>query len=397
MIREKVSKMNNNSRPPSGRRSTKAVQLANKEQEFKDMNAALEEKTASLINEAESVLRDQDSLFADLDSEVSLSHGNNTSYSGYSASEDITIDTTPQQQQSIKTKSNVSKKQIKQRPVSGPSRRPISAGTSSQKKKEMKPRAQTSKGTRTQPSMNLIEERATLADRISTLELEAADDIYSPSNMNENVLPDVANDMGPDAIIRFLKAKLRVMQEELEETISKSREKSSMIARLENEMKDRNDSEVSLSKRNEQLQNTIEKHKSTQEEIRAKNSYLESEVTNLKKDLDGKKRESKQSASNKNTLEVRLNRALEEVEKYKSALQKSKESSKVLNDTERKKLEQLQNENKKLEKQKTELMTAFKKQLKLIDVLKRQKMHIEAAKMLEFTEEEFIRALDWGK
>ena len=67
------------------------------------------------------------------------------------------------------------------------------------------------------------------------------------------------------------------------------------------------------------------------------------------------------------------------------------------NDSTRREMEKLVQDNRKLERERNELLQAFKKQMKLIDVIKRQKMHIESAKLLAFTEDEFVQTLELGE
>ncbi len=55
---------------------------------------------------------------------------------------------------------------------------------------------------------------------------------------------------------------------------------------------------------------------------------------------------------------------------------------------------ELSNRVKSLEKQRNDLLSAFRKQMKLIDILKRQRMHVEASRLLSFTEEEFLKTLN---
>lgn len=51
---------------------------------------------------------------------------------------------------------------------------------------------------------------------------------------------------------------------------------------------------------------------------------------------------------------------------------------------------------KHLERQRGELMNVLRKQAKLIDVLRRQRAHLEAARLLAYTEDEFMRTLEAG-
>ena len=94
--------------------------------------------------------------------------------------------------------------------------------------------------------------------------------------------------------------------------------------------------------------------------------------------------------------ETHLKRALETVSRLKTQVSELQTNVQGDSTGQQTKNDVLEGRIKLLEKQRTDLISAFKKQMKLIDVLKRQKIHIEASRLLAFTEEEFVRTLDWG-
>uniref|UniRef100_A0A8C8ACW2 Testis expressed 9 n=1 Tax=Otus sunia TaxID=257818 RepID=A0A8C8ACW2_9STRI len=218
----------------------------------------------------------------------------------------------------------------------------------------------------------------------------------SPDCLDDDIIPSVGNDIGAEAQIRFLKAQLRVMQEELDGVVCECRKKDDENQNLKSQLKDTEEENTRLQRTIRMQHSQTEKYKMLSQEANSKSEGLQQEVIALGKELDSLKRVQKQAATSQSATEVRLNRALEEAERYKAELNSLKQSNKDVAKQELKTIEELKTENKKLQKQKGDLMTAFKKQLKLIDILKRQKMHIEAARMLSFTEEEFMKALEWG-
>ena len=114
-----------------------------------------------------------------------------------------------------------------------------------------------------------------------------------------------------------------------------------------------------------------------------------------KNEGEAAKRE-KSNAGDVRSKDVRLNRALEELERTKAQLKALKEDR--LNERgDRDEMVKLSHENVRLRKRQAELILAFKKQNKLIDILKRQKLHVEAATLLGFTEAEFCKTLELGE
>lgn len=234
-----------------------------------------------------------------------------------------------------------------------------------------------------------------LAKTISRIEGQLDEDGL-PECAEDDSFCGVSKDIGTEAQIRFLKAKLHVMQEELDSVVCECSKKEDKIQDLKSKVKNLEEDCVRQQRTVTSQQSQIEKYKNLFEEANKKCDELQQQLSSVERELESKRRLQKQAASSQSATEVRLNRALEEAEKYKVELSKLRQTNKDITNEDHQKIEVLKSENKKLERQKGELMIGFKKQLKLIDILKRQKMHIEAAKMLSFSEEEFMKALEWG-
>ncbi|XP_056317717.1 testis-expressed protein 9 [Danio aesculapii] len=354
------------------------MDLLAREEEYKLLNAKLEAKTAEIVRDAEKIMRDQNEVLSkpiftrisiDSDSDFEVSGKPDAKKEPTSKQPTMTI--------------------MKNKSISAKSSKPNKSGN----------RKIPLKAPQTAVDDVAIPEDFgdfSLAKTISKIEDRVGDDL-TEERLQDDIIPSAGDEMGAEAQIRFLKAKLRVMQEELNRLSYTCNKKDDENSTLTSKLKDLEEERARLQRTTNIQQTQVEKQKALAEESSRKSEGLQQQMAALQKELESMKRTHKQAASTHSATEVRLNRALEEAEKTKTQLNKLKQSTKDLSSQEHQKIEALQADNRKLERQKAELIVGFKKQLKLIDILKRQKMHYEAAKLLSFTEEEFMKALDWGK
>uniref|UniRef100_A0AAV2LUL8 Testis expressed 9 n=1 Tax=Knipowitschia caucasica TaxID=637954 RepID=A0AAV2LUL8_KNICA len=340
-----------------------------KEEHYKLLNAELEAKNADIIRQADLLLKEQNTLFSKPLSTVKL-----TDFEEDGRIMTTLHDSSEKPHIKVKTKHQATFKAIH----------------SGKQPKDKTIRSKISSGNYL---VALEEEAGTfLSKTILNMEEKMNEEQFSDPFFIETKTPDVS-----DAQMRVLKAKFRIMQEELDQLTSEYYKKDDENIRLNSKIKELEEERSKLQKSESILKTQIEKHKVLVETSDKKCEGLQMHIVELNKEIESLNRSSKQTATLHNNVEIRLNRATEESQRLKSELNKIKQMNKDKSDEQYQGRENLQAENKNLKKQKAELVIGFKKQLKLIDILKRQRMHFEASKLLSFTEEEFMKALDWGE
>ncbi|KAJ3172502.1 Golgin sub A member 2 [Geranomyces variabilis] len=225
-------------------------------------------------------------------------------------------------------------------------------------------------------------------------DVEAANTSLDTGSQHPTV-DDVPEAVGAEASNRLLKAKLQVMKHDMDKLIAQHEIKNATIQTLEQKLKTIEGERNKNARAMQSLHGETSKYQSQNEELKRRAESAEAEVAALRKTLDVHNRAQRHSETETNAKEIRLNRALDEIERRKQLASKASTEAKERLEESKRTLEKLLQDHRRVHKQKAELLAAFKKQLQLVDVLKRQKIHLESAKLLEIAEQDFVRALNW--
>lgn len=202
-----------------------------------------------------------------------------------------------------------------------------------------------------------------------------------------------------DANSRYNKARVNQLQQQLDNSEQLRIKLNEHVKSLERELKTEREEGKKTRKQVQLLeadQRRSARRSSAPTNGASDTAAMQQEIAALKKDQHTSERLVKQAEATSKAKDAQLKRATETIARMKGQMNELLDNKGDGKADDRSRADAAEARVKVLEKQRADLIVAFKKQMKLIDVLKRQKMHIEAARLLSFTEEEFVKALDWN-
>uniref|UniRef100_A0A8C5MI21 Testis expressed 9 n=1 Tax=Leptobrachium leishanense TaxID=445787 RepID=A0A8C5MI21_9ANUR len=243
------------------------------EEEYKRLNAELEAKTAELVREADEVMREQQELFSrPVLARVQLFDDDYDETLRNLLSPEVPTLTLNHIKSQNKNKDNI-KTTTRNRPASGtkvakPTSRPVTRSKDTQAADDVAVPANI-------PDFSL-------AKTISNIECKMEEGLL-PENTEDDVIPGISSDIGAEAQIRFLKAKLRVMQEELDKLTHDCNKKDDDNRTLTSRVKELDEERVRLQRSSNVQQTQADKFKALYEEAIRKSDGLQNQQSGLEK------------------------------------------------------------------------------------------------------------------
>ena len=208
---------------------------------------------------------------------------------------------------------------------------------------------------------------------------------------------NIDDEVSASAALRIQTARLRAMEEEVKQLRADLTCAHETVASAQKLAQEERQLRLKIERNEKNVKTALDKEKGVAQESKDKIIALENDLTTSKQEAASVAKELKAMHVESRAREVRLNRATDELERYRAQLRELRSARDGVALDVKQESQRLAAELSRMRKRQTELLLAFRKQARLIDVLKRQKLHAEASCLLGFTEQEFTRCIELGE
>lgn len=228
-----------------------------------------------------------------------------------------------------------------------------------------------------------------------------------PSASSKNILPKAPpaiipktlerRNLSSEGLIKFLKSKVTILQDEVDIHQKENLKKSEELQQISQNSLKLEQQRDQLTNKNNSLQAEVSRAEEKIIELELKVKERDNDTVRLGREGDVVRRDVGKMQSQIGALEKRLGSAQTEIESLKVSLAGAYDRERGTRERAHQEKDLAEKQIKQLRRQRVSLITAYKQQLLLLDNLNRQNLCLEEAKMLEFSEKEFTKILNWEK
>ncbi|BES88889.1 Hypothetical protein NTJ_01696 [Nesidiocoris tenuis] len=211
----------------------------------------------------------------------------------------------------------------------------------------------------------------------------------------DDPLPPGSKNMSAESQVRFLKAKCKILQEDITAGKREYSIRTEEWRKVQNELKMSEDERVKLSAELLQVREKLRKQESATTSALSKLTMRDNEVAILKREVEMLKMDLRKSVISTSANDTRMNKLKSELDQMKEQLKMSQLNEKEAKEKSRATEEEMYLSVRKLERQKGELLGAIKKQIYLIDNLKAAKGYTDLDGLAKLSERDLLALLDW--